>query len=100
MNNSHTPTQIVGYLWPSGRMDHGLPVGAGPADVEVAQRCKPMVIATAPVMAADALLAGLQEALELVESFHGPIEWETYRDFSPEMKRLRAIVARATGSAS
>lgn len=43
------------------------------------------------------LLAGLQEALEIIKCFHGPAQWETYRDHSPEMKRLRAAISSATG---
>lgn len=34
---------------------------------------------------------------EAIKVFHGPIEWETYRDRSPEMKRWRAVIAKATG---
>ena len=48
--------------------------------------------------AAPELLSALRESLEIIEAFHGPVEWETYRDHSPEMKRLRAAIAKATGS--
>ncbi len=44
------------------------------------------------------LLAGLQEALQIIKTFHGPVEWETYWNHSPEMKRLRDAIEKATGA--
>lgn len=44
------------------------------------------------------LVAALEEAIEAVRVFHGPIEWETYRDHSPEMKRWNAAIANTKGS--
>ena len=37
--------------------------------------------------------AALLEAVRLIEFYHGPSEWETYYEHSPEMKRLRAALA-------
>jgi len=45
------------------------------------------------------LAAALQEAVDAVRVFHGPVGWETYRDHSPEMQRWRAAIAKATGAA-
>ena len=44
------------------------------------------------------LLAALQEAIAAVRVFHGLREWQTYRDHSPEMKRWKAAIAKATGA--
>lgn len=52
------------------------------------------------IAAAPELLAALQEAIDAVHTFHGPVAWETYRDHSPEMKRWRDAIAKATGSAA
>ena len=46
------------------------------------------------------LVAALQESIETVRVFHGPLEWETYRDHSPEMKRWNEAIQKATGAAS
>ena len=40
-----------------------------------------------------ALRDALRSAIEAVRVFHGPVEWETYRDHSPEMKRWQAALA-------
>lgn len=41
----------------------------------------------------DELLAAMEEAIDAVRVFHGPVDWETYRDHSPEMKRWQAAIA-------
>jgi len=38
-------------------------------------------------------IESLEEAIEAVRFFHGPIAWEAYRDHSPEMKRWSAALA-------
>lgn len=48
-------------------------------------------------VAAPDLLAACREALELIEFFHGKPGWSEYQQ-SPEMRRLRAAIAKATGS--
>lgn len=50
--------------------------------------------------AAPDLLDALVEVMDAVKVFHGPVEWETYRDHSPEMKRWRAAIAKAEGRTS
>ncbi len=50
------------------------------------------------IAAAPELLAALQEAIGAVRVFHGPDEWETYRDHSPEMRRWHTLIAKATGA--
>jgi hypothetical protein len=50
--------------------------------------------------AAPDLLEALREAMSAVRVFHGPVDWEIYRDRSPEMQRWRAAIAKATGSAA
>lgn len=47
-----------------------------------------------------ALLTALQEAIDAVKTFHGPDCWDIYEQNAPEMKRWRAAIAMATGSAS
>lgn len=48
------------------------------------------------IAAAPDLLAALEEAITLVEFFHGVPGWTEYQS-SPEMKRLRAAIAKARG---
>jgi hypothetical protein len=43
------------------------------------------------------LLEALKEAKELIRFFHGDPAWEIYDSSSPEMKRLNAAIAKATG---
>lgn len=52
------------------------------------------------IASAPDLLVALEEAIAAVRVFHGPAEWETYRDHSPEMKRWTALIARAKGGAA
>ncbi len=52
------------------------------------------------IAAAPELLDALRDAMQAVEVFHGPIAWEVFRDHSPEMKRWRAAIAKATGEAA
>lgn len=52
------------------------------------------------IASAPALLVALEEAIEAVRVLHGPADWETYRDHSPEMKRWTALIARAKGDAA
>ncbi|MCM3565942.1 hypothetical protein [Hydrogenophaga intermedia] len=47
--------------------------------------------------AAPELLDALREAMQAVEAFHGPDHWDVYRDHSPEMKRWRDVITKATG---
>lgn len=46
------------------------------------------------------LLSALREALDAVKTFHGPDCWDIYEANAPEMKRWRAAIAKATGSAA
>ncbi len=48
------------------------------------------------IAAAPDLLAALEEAITLIEFFHGAPGWPEYQS-SPEMKRIRAASARARG---
>lgn len=50
------------------------------------------------IAAAPELLEALREAMDAVKTFHGPDCWEIYEQHSPEMKRWRAVIAKATGS--
>lgn len=45
------------------------------------------------------LLAACEEAAFLLEFFHGKAGWDEYQQ-SPEMKRLRAAIAKAKGGAA
>jgi hypothetical protein len=72
------------------RVGYGFEEGEEPQD-----RPNARLIAAAPE-----LLEALQDAIAAVRVFHGPVAWETYRDHSPEMKRWRAAIARATGEAA
>ena len=47
---------------------------------------------------AEGLLVALQEAIGAVKTFHGPDCWDIYEQHSPEMKRWRAAIAKATRS--
>ena len=38
------------------------------------------------------LVEALEEAIRLIEFFHGPEAWELYAEHSPEMKRLTAAL--------
>lgn len=42
----------------------------------------------------------LRDALEAVKVFHGPAQWDTYWNQSPEMKRARAALGGDPGAAS
>lgn len=48
------------------------------------------------IAAAPDLLDALRDAISAVQIFHGHIDWETYRNHSPEMKRWNAAIAKAT----
>jgi hypothetical protein len=50
------------------------------------------------IAAAPELLEALKEAKELIRFFHGDPAWEIYDSSSPEMKRLNAAIAKATGA--
>ena len=43
------------------------------------------------------LLAALQEAMQAVETFHGPVAWGIYCDNAPEWKRWNAVLSKALG---
>lgn len=49
------------------------------------------------IAAAPELLEALQDAIAAVKVFHGPVAWDTYWNHSPECKRWRAAIAKATG---
>lgn len=68
---------------------HGL--GGRRSGDEAAANCR--LIAAAPD-----LLEALREAMDAVKTFHGPDCWDIYEQHSPEMKRWRAAIAKATGS--
>ena len=50
--------------------------------------------------AAPELLEALRDAIDAVKIFRGPEAWDIYWEHSPECKRWRAAIAKATGSAS
>ncbi len=74
-----------------GTNGHGVTAEGAQAEAEANAR----LIAAAPE-----LLDALRDAMQAVEVFHGPIAWEVFRDHSPEMKRWRAAIAKATGEAA
>ena len=47
------------------------------------------------IAAAPNLLAALEEAVGIIEIFHGKPAWEIYRDKSPEMQRISAALRSA-----
>jgi hypothetical protein len=40
------------------------------------------------------LAKALVEAMAAVRVFHGPVGWDLYRDFSPEMERWRGLLRK------
>lgn len=52
------------------------------------------------ISSAPDLLEALRDAIDAVKVFHGPEAWDIYWEHSPECKRWRAAIAKATGSAS
>ena len=52
------------------------------------------------IAAAPELLEALKEAVAIIEIWHGPQAWDIYNKASPEMKRINAAIAKATGGAS
>lgn len=47
------------------------------------------------IAAAPELVDALRESIDLIKSWHGPEAWDIYYEHSPEMKRLRAALAKA-----
>jgi hypothetical protein len=83
---------VIGYLWPSGRMSADVPAGSNPIDVQIAAKCKPMMLATPCSLASEDLLTALQQTLGLLEAV-----WPESEDQSV-FDAARAAIAKATGA--
>lgn len=51
------------------------------------------------IAAAPDLLLELQQAVMVIEALHGAPAWEIFYNNAPEMRRIRAAIAKATGRA-
>jgi hypothetical protein len=105
--------KVVAYLWPSGRIDAGLPVGQSEHDRAIAAQCTPLVVGTSTVLAAAALLSELQIAHQIIRSALHLMTTEQKEQWAKANDRdgliesgttryheRAAVIATATGSAA
>jgi hypothetical protein len=51
------------------------------------------------IAAAPDLLAELERSIDVIQALHGDVAWDTFHNNAPEMKRIRAAIAKAKGAA-
>jgi hypothetical protein len=99
---THTPGPWREYersgLWTYIKSESGVLVGGAYHDSLLMDDLEESDANARLISSAPELLEALKEAKELIQFFHGDPAWEIYDSSSPEMKRLNAAIAKATGA--